>query len=97
MEDPAIMPPPPDNGKAWLLWCMATLVLPAIAGGICFMGNVGASIALALGASAFILHLGVSAKLDVKSGCAVTFAIVGGWALMMASFFVGCLTNAPRI
>ena len=97
MDDPAIMPPKPDNGKAWLFWCIATIVLPAIAGGICFMGVAGPGIALVLGLTAFVMHLTACMKLDVMSGCAVTFAVIGGWALMFATYFVGCLAVFPKI
>lgn len=97
MEDPAIMPPQPDNGKAWLLWCIATLVLPAIAGAICFMGEAGPGVALVLGIVAFFMHLAASMKLDGMSGCAVFFLYIGGWALMVATFFVGCVVSFPKI
>lgn len=96
MEDPAIMPPTPDNGKAWFFWCLATIVLPAIAGGICFLGEVGGGVALFLGVTAFFMHMAASMKLDGLSGCAVFFLYIGGWALMLVSFFVGCIVVIPH-
>jgi hypothetical protein len=95
MEDPTIMPTQPDNGKAWLAWFIATIVLPAISGGVCFMGNAGPGVALMLGVVAFFMHLAASMKLDGMSGWAVSFLYIGGWALMVATFFVGCAVCFP--
>jgi hypothetical protein len=97
MEDPAIMPPKPDNGKAWLFWCLSTIVLPAMAGVICFKGEAGPGIALVLGLVASFMHLTASLKLDGLNGCAVFFLYVGGWTLMLASFFVGCVASFPKL
>ena len=96
MEDPAIMPPKPDNGKAWFFWCISTIVLPAAAGSICFTGEAGPGIALVLGLVAFFMHLTASTKLDGMNGCAVFFLYIGGWVLMLVSFFVGCIAVIPH-
>jgi hypothetical protein len=97
MDDPAITPPQPDNGNAWLLWITATVVMPAIAGGVCSLGGLGPLMAAALLIIALFVQLTSAGKLDGCRGCAALLFYLGGWALMMASFFVGCLTNAPRI
>ena len=97
MEDPAIMPPKPDNGKAWLFWCFSTIALPAFAGGSCYLGEVGRVIAPVLGFAAIIIHLASSMNLGSLRGCAVFFIFFGGWALMLASFFVGCVAFFPKL
>lgn len=97
MDDPAIMPPQPDNGKAWLIWCIATIVLPAIAGSLFIRGGVSNRVAMILGAVAFVLHLFASTKMDGTKGCAVLFFLIGGWALMVVTFFGGCALSFPNI
>ncbi|MFO1439605.1 MAG: hypothetical protein U1F81_14890 [Verrucomicrobiaceae bacterium] len=93
MEDPATMPPKPDNEMAWPFWIIATIVLPSIAGGFYFTGGNGPVVTVFLGVVSFVLHLVVSMKINNVNGCAV----IGGWVLMVASFFVGCLVNFPKI
>ena len=97
MEDPAITPPQPDNGKAWLYWFIATIVLPAIAGSLFLKGVVGKGVAVVLCVVAFVLHLFASSKMDGAKGCALFFFFIGGWALMVVIFFGGCALSFPKI
>lgn len=97
MDDPAIMPPKPDNGKAWFFWWLATMVLPAIVGGTWFTGGLGGGVAVLSGLIAFPMHFMASMKLESLNGCAVFFLYIGGWVLMLASFFVGCVAFFPKL
>ncbi len=47
---------------------------------------------IAAGIAGFVLHLMASVKLgNGRSGWLTAGLILGGWALMLASFFVGCI------
>lgn len=39
-------------------------------------------------------HLCACVKLRDNSGCLFPFLLLGGWLLMAASFFVGCVNNS---
>lgn len=59
------------------------------------MSEVGSGVALFLAFAAFIMHYVISMKLYCMNGCAHFFVYVGGWALMLVSFFVGCIARIP--
>lgn len=94
MEAPDSTPPPPENGGAWLFWIIATIVLPSIAGGMIISGSSKAPAVLTLLVLAFIIHLASSLRLRGLQGCAVVALYLGGWTLMVVSFYVGCMTAA---
>lgn len=96
MDAPAILPPAPDNGKGWLLWIVGAVMLPALAGGVFLSGQAGPGMATVLGVIAFFVHFVGCSQIKGAGGCATFFLFVGGWALMLGTFFVGCLTFAPR-
>ena len=88
---------PSAKGDPWLSWIVAVIVLPSIAGAICFHAPYGPGIAIISGIVALFLHLGSSMKLDGKGLGMVLLLYFGGWLLMAVSFFVGCLAAFPKI
>ncbi|MBL9133263.1 MAG: hypothetical protein JNG86_18780 [Verrucomicrobiaceae bacterium] len=91
MEDPVVMPPSPDNGQAWLFWIISTIVLPAIAGAMCFTQSGDLVVPIGLGILAVAVHLGSGAVMKGLSAGEVVFVYLGGWVLMAGSFFCGCM------
>lgn len=91
MEDPAIMPPAPSNGRTWLWWIVSTVVLPSVAGSICSLNELTGFAALIIVLTAIGMHRNLSRELPGIHGCAALFFYFSGWALIMFSFFVGCI------
>ena len=89
---------PPPKGAWWFAWIFSAFVLPAILGAFAaqdtFQVNKPAQalaclvIAISLG-----LHFGSCIKLDQKIGPLIALLFLGGWVLMLVSFFTGCLLS----
>ena len=89
-------PVPPAGGGWWLAWILATVIAPGVSlplverlpdskWGPPFFW-MGVAIIL-------ILHFISAIKLGRgRSGCLAVGLLFGGWALMLASAFVGCMT-----
>ncbi|HRH95260.1 MAG TPA: hypothetical protein PLB55_04965 [Prosthecobacter sp.] len=89
-------PPLPAKGSWWFGWILATAVIPGLALAVLPLLPENDSLpqtVMALGGiGALGLHILSSVKLGKgRSGGLVVGLIFGGWALMLASFFVGCL------
>ena len=103
---PPLPPPIPTVGRGWwLAWILATVILPGAALPvvsllpdstwsvlICWTGVAGI----------LITHFVSAIKLGRgRSGCLAVGLLFGGWALMLASTFIGCMmlvnnTNVGR-
>lgn len=84
--------PPSSQGGFWLGWILSTLVLPAIAGGFVLKSADASGLAMALLPVCLLLHLITSIYLE-KRGWVMSFLLfVGGWGLMVVSFFAGCVS-----
>jgi hypothetical protein len=80
-----------SRGIWWVMWLLATVVLPAIAGDLFAKNSQLAGIfALVLGFGSLGLHLEACAKLKRKSASLHFFLLLGGWGLMTVSYFYGC-------
>lgn len=73
------------NGAWWFLWFLAAVALPGIAP-FCYTET-----ALALCVTGLVLHFTASMKLDRKAFWQSALIFWGGWALMLVSFFAGCV------
>ena len=83
---------PPSKGAWWFGWIFSTVVLPAVAGALAFQNNKPAPVlACLIGATSLGLHFGSCIKLDQKVGPLIALLFLGGWALMVVTFFSGCL------
>lgn len=88
--------PLPAKGSWWFAWILATAVIPGLTLAVLPLLSENDSLPqtiMALGGiSAFVLHIVSSIKLGKgRSGGLVVGLIFGGWALMLVSFFAGCL------
>ncbi|WP_395739450.1 hypothetical protein [Prosthecobacter sp.] len=96
--DPPPVPPPAAaaSGGWWLAWILATVVMPGAAIPVVdHLPDTPLSVAICWAGAAVILisHVVSSVRLGRKrSGCLIAALIVGGWGLMLVSFFVGCVT-----
>jgi len=88
--------PPPVGGGWWLAWIVATVIAPgAVIPLVESLPNSKYSEAScwAGAAAILILHIVASVKLGRnRSGCMAVALTFGGWLLMLASFFVGCVS-----
>jgi hypothetical protein len=89
-------PPLPAKGSWWSAWILATAVIPGLTLAVLPLLPENISLPqtiMALGGiSALVLHIVSSIKLGKgRSAGLVVGLIFGGWALMLASFFAGCL------
>jgi hypothetical protein len=93
---PAQPAPPPAGGFWWFAWILATVIMPGLAIPVVDrLPNSRFSEAFCwAGASAILfLHIVAAARLGRgRSGCLPVALFFGGWVLMLASFFVGCVS-----
>lgn len=94
--DTTTPPPLPAKGTWWYAWIFATAVIPGLTLAVLPLlpGNDSlAQMVMPLGGiSAFVLHIVSSIKLGKgRSAGLIVGLIFGGWALMLVSFFAGCL------
>ncbi|MBB5030720.1 hypothetical protein [Prosthecobacter vanneervenii] len=90
-------PVPPEAGRLWAAWLLSTMVLPSVAGLFLSVGSVYAYVCMLLLVCASLgLHLGACIRLAPELTCLSFFLAVGGWVLMAASFFAGCVLMAIR-
>lgn len=94
-KPPGYRAPVPDANKTWMFWIASTVVLPAIAGSLVLTNNTGKIASAALCILAAFLHLIISDKLSdylaAKSGSSGIMIQVGGWVLIVGSYFIGCM------
>lgn len=88
---------PARLGRWWFLWLVVVGVGPPVAGamqGRACVGKNDGSITMGVSAATFLLHLVCSCKLGSTQGRPTTaMLVVGGWILMGALFFGGCISN----
>jgi hypothetical protein len=89
-------PAPPASGGWWIAWIFATVIVPGLivplANGVDQNGLMSDYWWVIVG-GILILHMVASVKLGwCRSGCLAAALILGGWALMLVSFFVGCIS-----
>lgn len=90
-------PAPPEAGRLWVAWLLSTVVLPSVAGALLAVGAVYAEICMLMLVCASLgLHLGACIRLAPELTCLSFFLAVGGWGLMAASYFAGCVLMAIR-
>jgi 4-amino-4-deoxy-L-arabinose transferase-like glycosyltransferase len=97
MPEPDTPTPEHNTSPWWLAWLVSTVVLPAVAGTVAFSKSGSGPVAVGLCILSFFLHFGSSARLDPKGGGLVLVLFFGGWVLMLAVFFAGCLYTFPHI
>lgn len=94
-KPPGHRPPVPDDSKTWILWIVSTVGLPAISGALVFTNNSGKIASGVLCILAAFLHLIIGDKLSdhlaAKSGGSDIMVRLGGWVLLVGSYFVGCM------
>lgn len=85
--------PVPKKGSWWFVWILCTVIVPGVTFGLLAMQSVIAEAVWGVAALAvLVLHIVSSVKLGKDgSGWLTVGLIFGGWVLMGASFFVGCL------
>jgi hypothetical protein len=76
---------PPRKGVWWFGWIIAAVALPGIA------PFCRAEKAFALCVTGLVLHFIASMKLDRSAFRQSALIFWGGWVLMLASFFAGCV------
>lgn len=84
---------PPPTGW-WLLWLVSTVVMPVVFMVLAFMegGPLSTAGGNTFVVSSFVLHLLASIMLGVRrGGCIFALALFGGWVLILASMFSGCV------
>lgn len=98
--DENIPQPPPPQGGWWFAWILATIVIPGISLVLLSATPADKNVALALGSLGMVvaiaetLHITASFKLSqYRSSIMTALLIFGGWLLMAASFFLGCVAN----
>ncbi len=89
-------PPLPAKGSWWFAWILATAVIPGLTLSLLAVlpedGNLGQVILALAAIGTFLLHIVATLKLGKgRSGGLTVGLFFGGWALMLASFFAGCL------
>lgn len=106
-ESPIPPPPPPppvakpDTGFWWFIWILCTVIAPGIAMTLVNKlpgGDGSVAVCVVAGLAMPILHIISSIKVSQGgSGCLRLGLIFGGWVLMLACFFVGCVVmlNQP--
>jgi len=92
------IPPPPavksNTSFWWFVWLLCTVIIP---GTVIPLSNAlpglsgSDTVCLAIGVVMLILHIFASLKLSSGSGWLACGLLFGGWILMLASFFVGCV------
>jgi len=90
-------PAPPEAGRLWAAWLLSTVVLPSVAGALLNVEAVYSYVCMLLLVCASLgLHLGACIRLSPELTCLSFFLAVGGWVLMAASYFAGCVLMAIR-
>jgi len=88
-------PVPPAGGGWWLAWILATVIAPGVALTLVdLLPNSEWSPPICWTGLAVILvtHFVSAIKLGRgRSGCLAVGLLFGGWVLMLASAFVGCM------
>ncbi len=108
MSESPIPPPPPlppvaksNTGLWWFVWILCTVIAPGIAMtlGAMLPGGDGSVVFCVVASLAMpIFHIVSSIKLSQGGSGWLRFALIfGGWILMLACFFIGCVVmiNQP--
>lgn len=97
MDEKQQPPTAQTQGSWWFGWIICTLVFPACFGvgfGRWFQTSaVIFPIFGLLSIGALILHIVASIKLSNDRTGIIIALLLGGWALMAVTFFVGCVLN----
>jgi len=90
---PPPLPSQPNTKLWWFVWILCTVIFPGSTLGLLAVlpGSLD-WVWIAAGIGCFVFHLIASVKLGKgRSGGLIAGLIFGGWALILASLFVGCL------